>query len=456
MAICGVKFSAYPTKEQEKILSEWIGCSRVIYNCKVEEDYKKYLEFKETGIQIPSNQAYSHFKTEEREYLKRCPSQILRNSAVNWFTAKERFFKKLAKNPKKKIKGIRDTVLITKELFTFKDEVNEDGSIKKILILGNKKFPFGILKFYAHREFGTPKQIVIGKKNKKVYISFCYENEDIYKTEEELLAEYSLLDKASLDELTIGIDRGIIIPFKTNKKLQFDISEEAKRNLKIKQKRLKKYQKRLSRQKKGSNSRNKTKAKIGKLHQKIYNIRHDFCHKTSHDLAISDAKIFAVEDLKLKNMSKAPKPKMDEKGKYLPNSRKAKAGLNRELLNKGLGKTIDLLEYKARKYGKIVVKVPPNYSSQECAICSHIHPDNRKTQSKFFFVFCGNQDNADNNAAKVIAKRGVQFLISQPKAEKRTRLGTSRSKAGRENRKTILEQSKTLVSTTPEAMLFRA
>lgn len=41
MAICGVKFSAYPTKEQKKILSEWIGCSRVIYNCKVEEDYRQ-------------------------------------------------------------------------------------------------------------------------------------------------------------------------------------------------------------------------------------------------------------------------------------------------------------------------------------------------------------------------------------------------------------------------------
>ena len=34
----GVKFRCYPTPEQEKILSEWIGCQRVIYNAKVAED----------------------------------------------------------------------------------------------------------------------------------------------------------------------------------------------------------------------------------------------------------------------------------------------------------------------------------------------------------------------------------------------------------------------------------
>src|SRR5690349_18861121 len=116
MAINGVKFKAYPTKEQEKVLSQWIGCSRVIYNCKVEEDQQNYKIYKETGQKVSVHQVYSHFKTEERGWLNECPSQILRNSAANWYTAKQRSFKGLARNPKKKKKGVRDTVLLTREL----------------------------------------------------------------------------------------------------------------------------------------------------------------------------------------------------------------------------------------------------------------------------------------------------------------------------------------------------
>ena len=150
-------------------------------------------------------------------------------------------------------------------------------------------------------------------------------------------------------------------------------------------------------------------------------------------------------------MTKKPTAKQNEKGEFLPNKSKAKAGLNRELLSKGLAKTIEFLEYKALKIGKLVVKVSPHYSSQECAQCGHTHPDNRKTQSEFYCLLCANHDNADHNAAKVIAKRSVQFLLSKPKAKTRTRLGISRSKAGRGISKTKLEQSNPLVPMTSEA-----
>jgi putative transposase len=454
VSICGVKFRAYPTNEQVKVLSQWIGCARVIYNCKVAEDNQNYLSFKETNEKSSVNQAYSHFKTEEREWLHQCPSQILRNASSTWYTAKQRFFKKIAGNPTKKKKGIKDTVLLTSELFSFKDKINIDNSLEKQLFIGTKKNQIGILKFKAHREFGTPQQIVLGKKNNQWSVSFCYEVEGNKKTEQELLDEYSSLDQESLNSIVLGIDRGIAIPFQTSQQSSFDFDQKAKQKIKIKHQRLKRYQRRLSRQKKGSGCRNKTKFKISKIHTKISNIRHDFCHKTSHTLARSDAKIFAVEDLKLKNMTKAPKPKQNEKGKYLPNKRKAKAGLNRELLSKGLGKTIEFLEYKALKYSKLVVKVSPHYSSQECAACSHTQPENRKTQSEFCCMLCGNHDNADHNAAKVIAKRGVQFLLSRPKALMRTRLGISRSKAGRGISKTKLDLSDPLSPMTSEARLF--
>ena len=138
MANCGVKFRAYLTIEQAQTLSQWIGCARVIYNCKVSEDNQNYQEFKTTGEKSSVNQAYSHFKTEERNWLNQCPSQILRNSSSIWYSAKQRFFKGIAKNPRKKSKGVKDTVLLTSELFSFKDEVCPGGIVLKKLIIGTK------------------------------------------------------------------------------------------------------------------------------------------------------------------------------------------------------------------------------------------------------------------------------------------------------------------------------
>lgn len=88
-----------------------------------------------------------------------------------------------------------------------------------------------------------------------------------------------------------------------------------------------------------------------------------------------------------------------------------KAGLNKAILGSVLGKIRIFVEYKAKKSHKYVIYVDPKHTSQECAACGHIHPDNRKTQSEFECLRCGNVDNADRNAAKVIAKRARKKLL---------------------------------------------
>lgn len=437
MSICGVKFRAYPTKEQAKTLSQWIGCARVIYNCKVEEDKNNYNRYKETGERSPIHQAYSHFKTEERPWLNEVPSQILRNSASNWYCAKQRFFKNLAKNPRIKPRGKRDSVLLTQELFSFKKEIDQEGKQSTSLTIGTKRNQIGTLKIVTHQDYRDPKQIVISKKHGCWHVSFCYETGNESPSEEEILSNYIDMTEEGLDKITVGIDRGVIVPFQVSNETSFKFDDKTEELLKKKARRLKRYQKKMARQESSSRSRCRSKQKIGKLHRKSANIRHNFCHQTSYALANSNACVFAVEDLSIKNMTRAPKPKQDETGRYLPNQRAAKAGLNRELLSKGLAKTIDFLTYKTRKLGKCVIFVSPLYSSQECAKCGHIHPDNRKTQAEFLCLSCGHQANADVNAAEVIKKRGIQYLLSRPKLKTKTRLGTSRSHALRGTCKTI-------------------
>ncbi len=111
-------------------------------------------------------------------------------------------------------------------------------------------------------------------------------------------------------------------------------------------------------------------------------------------------------------MTRRPKPKKDAKGKFLPNKARAKAGLNRQILDKNWHKLEVYTQYKAHQAGKAFFKVAPNHTSQECAHCHHIHPDNRRSQARFPCRSCGHTDNADFNAAKVIRWRAIQYITN--------------------------------------------
>ena len=91
----------------------------------------------------------------------------------------------------------------------------------------------------------------------------------------------------------------------------------------------------MARQKKTSSQRKKTKYKLARAHQKIANIREDFCHKTSRKIVEDkSAKILIFEDLGTKNLTKRPKAKKKETGGWEKNQTRAKAGLNKAILDK--------------------------------------------------------------------------------------------------------------------------
>jgi putative transposase len=175
----------------------------------------------------------------------------------------------------------------------------------------------------------------------------------------------------------------------------------------------------------GSQRRAKVKYQVAKAHQKIADIRKDFAHQTTRTLVGKKDKegqiqhngirIFVMEDLRIKNMTKSPAPQAEEQnpGKYRCNGASAKAALSRKILHSAWGQVALFLAYKAHQAEKIFIKVSPHFSSQECAGCGHIHPDNRQTQSQFVCLHCGKAGNADQNAAEVIRKRGVKEILKQ-------------------------------------------
>ncbi len=116
--------------------------------------------------------------------------------------------------------------------------------------------------------------------------------------------------------------------------------------------------------------------------------------------------MIVIENLKIKNMTKSSKGTIENPGTNV----RAKSGLNRVLLNQGLGMFFDMLEYKAKWYGRTLIKVSPRNTSRACSKCLHVDKDSRVSQSEFCCTGCGFKLNADQNASRNILRLG---MISQ-------------------------------------------
>lgn len=412
--LTGIKLKANPTSQQRLILSQWMGCARLIWNAKVSEE-KYYRTFARKycpiGVYAPIDQKTSHFKSKElTPWLYQCPSQIIRNSAVNWFKTYQKFMKGACGKPRRKPKRDCASIHLTRELFSF--EQGEDGNSR--LFIGSKTNNIGYLSVKNHAKHGLPSSLYIKKERGRYFVSFCYENDQISDEILENSDHLMHLKGATVQYLqgnTLGVDRGVTIPVHAGGST-FDFTDNQKKSMLKSQRFIKRAQKRLAKQKLTSNRRRKTKQRLAKHHAKRANVRNDFAHKTSYALVNKKESIIIFEDLKTSNMTRKPKVKIDEKGRFIANKAKQKAGLNKAILNVGWHKIETYVKYKAKQKGKAFFKIPAPFTSQECAKCDHIHPDNRQSQEDFLCLSCGHADNADRNAALVIKKRAIKLILN--------------------------------------------
>lgn len=120
-----------------------------------------------------------------------------------------------------------------------------------------------------------------------------------------------------------------------------------------------------------------------------------------------------VEDLNVRNMSRSAAGTLDEPGRNV----RAKAGLNRSILDQGWGEFVRQLDYKLQWRGGWLVKVPAHHTSQTCSECGHVSPDNRPAQAVFHCRACGHAEHADINAAQNIRARGHRVLACGGRAQ---------------------------------------
>lgn len=171
------------------------------------------------------------------------------------------------------------------------------------------------------------------------------------------------------------------------------------------QRRLACHRRSMARKQKFSKNWVKAKFKVQRLHRTIANVRNDFLHKTSPTISKNHA-LICIEDLKVANMSRSAKGSKEKTGLNV----KAKSVLNRCILDQGWSELRRQLEYKQAWLGGWVVAVPPQYTSQRCSRCGHVHIANRTSQECFACKSCGYEVNADLNAARNILAAGHAVL----------------------------------------------
>lgn len=71
------------------------------------------------------------------------------------------------------------------------------------------------------------------------------------------------------------------------------------------------------------------------------------------------------------------------------------------------------IEYKAGEHGIETVKIKPDYTSQRCNRCGVIDKKSRVKQSLFECVVCAHRTNADLNAARNIAIKDIEGVITE-------------------------------------------
>ncbi|MFD6186805.1 RNA-guided endonuclease InsQ/TnpB family protein [Streptomyces goshikiensis] len=164
----------------------------------------------------------------------------------------------------------------------------------------------------------------------------------------------------------------------------------------------------LSRCKPRSKRRHKAVERVASVHRKVRRQRQDHAHKTALGL-VRDYDVVAHEDLKIRNMSKAPAPKPDpdKPGSFLPNGATAKAGLNRSIADAGWGVFLTILSAKAESAGREMIAVDPRNTSRRCPRCGHTARENRPTQEKFHCVACAHSAHADTVGALNVLRAGL-------------------------------------------------
>ena len=379
------KYRLSPTRKQQQALQWTLDRCRELYNAALQERRDAYrmchisLNYYDQAAQL------SDIKEDRQEY-KDIHSQVLQDVLRRVEKGMKVFYRRIKQGEKAgypRFQG-RDRY----ESFTYPQGGYSVTPESRVFLS-----EIGSVKVKLHRPIeGTIKTCTVKREGDHWYLVFSCE-----------MVESTATQTPSTDEL-IGIDLGLL-HFAT---LSTGETIENPRFFRKAQKDLARKQHKLARCKRGSHRRSKAKKQVTKCHRQVRNQRADFLHKQSRHLVNTYA-VIVLEALVPSNMSRAPKPKQDEKGVYLPNGASAKGGLNKSIRDAGRSQFVSLCTYKAANAGTVqVITVDRKYTSQVCSGCGQIRK--KELSERWHSCECGTKLDRDHNAAHNILAKGLKTL----------------------------------------------
>ncbi len=356
----GFKYRIYPNTKQKEYFAKCFGCVRFFYNKSLNDMidfYKENGSFKDIN---PTAYKKDYPFLQEIDSIALHMARYHRNKAFKSFFAHRTRFPKFKS---KKDKQSYTTLMVNGNI-----KISSDN---KYLTLPKCRK----IKIKLHRAFdGEISSVTITRtSDDQYYVSFITETN---------------IEHLQKSKKVIGLDLGV-------KDLITDSNGEKYKNHKYltkTQTRLAREQRKLSKMVKGSNNRNKQRIRIAKLYKKIQHQRNDYLQKLSRHI-IDENQIICVENLKIKNMAK---------NHYLAES----------INDASWFKLITMLVYKAKWYGRTIVKVPTTYpSSQLCSKCGHKYSFTKCLGvRRWICPECGTTHDRDINAARNILSKGIEIL----------------------------------------------
>jgi putative transposase len=347
------KYRVFPTKAQATALNTTLDTLRLAYNSLLNE--RKFL-YETTGNGISQYAQEKHFAGWRKEFpeLADVHSHLLQNTALRVNLAFTAFFRRVRAGetpgfPRVKGKGQYDSL-------TFKEWGN-GVSFKGGNLFVSK---IGHIKGKFHRPVeGTPKTATLRRQAGKWFVCIA--------------CEVAALSLPPSEEL-VGIDVGL----KTFAALSNGEFIENPRFFRKDEKALAKAGRKQAKTKKRSRERRKTNKVLARIHERIRNRRHDFCHQNARRL-VNRFGVIAIEKLNVKGMVK-------------------NHCLAKSISDAAWSQFRAVLTDKAESAGREVYAVNPAFTSQDCHACGY-RAKKKLSERWHLCPMCGASLDRDTNAA---------------------------------------------------------
>lgn len=392
MVLKGVKLRIYPNRKQILQLQQMCGNSRFLWNTLLDMLNNRYElhknEAKENRKHVMLNTYQMNYLLpqlkQEYIFLKESDSSALQVVTADLYKAFKSFFK----NPEHFGKPRFKKRSYTNYAYMGKSKVNITGQrylqLPKLGFVKSSK-----TKFLSDCQI--KRYTVYHDTCNRWYISFQVETEmkPFEKTGQQIGLDLGLIDMITSSN---GFQSGRFLETALENRIKQAQRRYSRRRHQAKVAMATDWNRNILNPRVLNDFKNveRTRVTKTKLQERLANKRKEFLHTLSTSI-VKNYDVIVIEDLRSKNMMKNYK-------------------LAKSIANASWYDFRRMLEYKCEWYGKTLIVVPPQYTSQDCSHCHYCSGKKPLDIREWTCEKCGMKHHRDVNAARNILERGLTVL----------------------------------------------